>query len=114
MFKATVFVIAVGSVAMLFGGGAYALTLAPVKPLPVINSYIELVRDGCGRGYYFSPYWRRCVEARDNDRGYYEPRYSEEDCRHDCREKHADCNWRRGGYFNGCGIAYNSCLAACR
>jgi hypothetical protein len=114
MPKATVLAIAIGTVAMFFAFGAGALPLTPVKSQPVVESNMTLVRDGCGRGYYYSERWGGCVEARDYDRGYYRREYSEASCKHDCRERRADCNFRRGGYFNGCGVAYETCLAACR
>ncbi len=114
MRKATVLAIATAAVTMLFAFDAGALTLAPVKSQPAIKSNMTLVRDDCGRGYYYSERRGRCVEDRDYDRGYDRREYSEADCEHVCRERHADCNFRRGGYFNGCGIAYNTCLAACK
>jgi hypothetical protein len=114
MLKAAVLAVAIGTVTMLLACDAGALTLAPMKSRPIVENNMTLVHDGCGRGYYYSERWGRCVEARDYNRGYHERPYSLADCKHDCRERHAECNWRRAGYFNGCGVAYSSCLAACR
>jgi hypothetical protein len=114
MRKTTALAIAIASISMLFAFDAGALPLAPVTSQPVVGNTVTLVRDGCGRGYYYSRRWERCVEERDYDHGYRGPRYTEESCEHHCRVRHAECNWHRGGYFNGCGVAYNTCLAACK
>ena len=113
MPKTTVLAIAIGAVTMLLAFDAAALPLTPVKSRSVVESNMTLVRDDCGRGYYFSERRGRCVEARDYDDGYYRREYSRASCKHDCRERRANCNFRRGGYFNGCGVAYQTCVAAC-
>ena len=115
MLKATVLAIAIGTVTMLFAFDAGALTLAHIKSQPLVENDITLVRDSCGRGYYYSERFGACVEARDHYHGYDDHRpYSYASCKHDCKERHAECNWERKGYFNGCGVAYNTCLTACK
>jgi hypothetical protein len=57
MPKVTVLAIAIGTVTMFFAFGAGALPLTPVKSQPVVESNMTLVRDGCGRGYYYSERW---------------------------------------------------------
>jgi hypothetical protein len=110
MRKVTLLAVAIGAMTMLYAVDAAALPLAPVEA-PIAKNNVTLVRDGCGPGYYFSEHWRRCVEERDYGPRY--PRYREISCAQECRERRADCNFRRGGYFNGCGIAYSTCLDAC-
>jgi hypothetical protein len=115
MLRAIVLAIAIGAMTMPFAIDAGALPLAAINSQPTVESNMTLVRDGCGRGSYFSERWGRCVDdgdayrdGRDDDGGFSKAR-----CKRRCQERRADCNFRRGGYFNGCGVAAATCVAAC-
>jgi hypothetical protein len=108
--KSAVLAIAIGA-AMLFSIDAGAFPLTPSKPQPAADNHVTLVRDGCGPGRHYSGRRERCVRNRDDNPRY--RRFSAASCKHECRERRADCNFRRRGYFNGCGVAYATCVAAC-
>jgi hypothetical protein len=76
------------------------------------GSHILKVRDGCGPGYYYSRRADDCVRMPP-PRRYEGQRTDGRSCKQQCSAQQARCEERRGGYFNGCGFAYATCLAGC-
>jgi hypothetical protein len=114
MLKATTFAVALGAIAMLFAIDAGALPLAAVKSQATIESNTKLVRDDCGQGRHFSERRDKCVDD-DEDGGdrVRVHKSRKERCRDRCQDIRAECNARRGGFFNGCGVQATSCMASC-
>ena len=117
MIKLVVSTIAFALVSLLLTVGADALPRSQVESRPAVETAITKIRDGCGPGAYYSRRAGECVDRDDDDDddgGYARPAYGGGmSCRSACSERRAECNWRRGGYFNGCGVAYSTCMAAC-
>jgi hypothetical protein len=118
MLKATTLAVAIGAIAMLFAFDAGALPLAAVKSQANVESNTTLVRDDCGRDRHFSERQNKCVdndEDNDRDRGgrRHAGKSRKELCRQRCLDIREDCNARRGGFFNGCGVQATSCMASC-
>jgi len=115
MFKATILVAAIGAMTILFAGNVGAQSFGVVKSQPTIG-HMTLVRDGCGRGKYYSERRGRCVFEDDDDfRGerFISPRERKRMCEDHCLSVRERCNRRRGGYFNGCGVEAAACIAKC-
>jgi hypothetical protein len=115
MFKATILVAAIGAMTMLFTADAGAQQVGVVKSQQA-GSNLTLVRDGCGRGRYYSERRGRCVDDdRDDFRGerILSPRERKRLCEDRCLSIRERCNRRRGGYFNGCGVEAAACIARC-
>jgi hypothetical protein len=108
MLKAIMVAVAIGAMTTLFAGGASAQQLGVVKSQPAVESNMTLVRDDCGRGRHFSERRGRCVD--DVRVRIVSPK---ELCRQRCYARREECNLRRGGYFNGCGVQATACLASC-
>jgi hypothetical protein len=108
MLKSIKIAVAIGAIATLFAVAASAQPLAAVKSQPAVASKLTLVRDGCGRGRHFSDRLDRCVD--DVRVRIVSPK---ELCRQRCYARREECNLRRGGYFNGCGVQATACLASC-
>ena len=116
MLKATTLAIAIGAIAMLFAIDAGALPLAPVKSQPTVESNTKLVRDDCGKGRHFSERQNKCIDNdEDRDRGdrVRAHKSRKEICRQRCLDIREECNARRRGFFNGCGVQATSCMASC-
>ncbi len=118
MLKATTLAVAVGAITMLFAIHAGALPLAGVKSQPAIESNTRLVRDDCGKDRHFSKRQNKCVdndEDQDSDRDgrRHAGKSRKELCRQRCLDIREECNARRGGFFNGCGVQATSCIASC-
>jgi len=116
MLKLVLSTIAIVIVSLLFPVGAGAFPRNGVESRPAVALGITKVRDGCGPGSYFSRRAGECVERDDDDDdgGVARPAYGGgRNCKRECSERRAECNWQRGGYFNGCGVAYSTCVAAC-
>ena len=117
MLKLVLSAIAIMIVSLLVPVGAGAFPRNAVESRPAVEHGLTKVRDGCGPGSYYSRREGECVERdddEDDDGGYARPAYGGgRSCRQECSERRAECNWRRGGYFNGCGVAYSTCMAAC-
>jgi hypothetical protein len=116
MLKTAIFAVAIGAMTLLFAIGANALPPTAGKSQLGATSNMTLVRDDCGQGRHFSERQNKCVdndEDRDGDRGGRVHKSRKERCRDRCQDIRAECNARRGGYFNGCGVQATSCMASC-
>jgi hypothetical protein len=116
MLKATTLAVALGVMTMLFAIDAGALPLAAVKAQATVQSHMTLVRDDCGRGRHFSERRNRCIDDDDDVRDRDRVRVGKsrkEICRQRCLDIREECNARRGGFFNGCGVQATSCMASC-
>lgn len=59
--RSTAFAIAIGAMALLPSVNAGAFPLAPVESAATADSDVQLVADGCGRGYRYSRRAGGCV-----------------------------------------------------
>jgi hypothetical protein len=65
--KAIALTIAAGALGLAFAGSASALPLAPLARAVSETGDVQLVRDGCRRGFRYSRSRDRCVRIRDRD-----------------------------------------------
>lgn len=124
MFRSTIIAAIVGALTLMFAVSANAAPLAVAKTQIAVESDVTRVQ-GCPPGMRWSNSRQTCVERRGGPQGGPGPGYSQggygmmdpqmarQSCQQRCLQRRDACNYRKGGYFNGCGVQGAACLARC-